>query len=457
MLQIAGGDTLLRQTIKRIQGFVPSKNIWIITTEDKAQDIRFHLDPLGSLAKEIKILLEPVGRNTAPAIGLAAVFLHQASPQSVMMVMPSDHAIPTREAFLNDLRIAIRGAMDGFMVTFGIKPLRPETGYGYIRAKRLPEKDRLEGPDSLEADALLEIDRFLEKPDLQTAKAFLAEGGYFWNSGIFVWKTSKILSEIQKHLPPLHGTLKEMGSLLLDQPGERDNLNKLYSAIVPISIDRGILERSQDVRMVPAAFQWSDLGSWPALDEVVERDRAGNILRGNLIDIDSQNSIVFSDKRLIATIGLKDMVVVDTPDATLVTQKERAQEVRKIVEVLKERGREEHFIHRTVERPWGSYTVLEKGDAYKIKRVVLRPKARLSLQRHNRRSEHWVVVSGTARVTREQESYLVQTNESTFIPVRTLHRIENPGEDLLQIIEVQSGDYVEEDDIERFEDDYGRR
>ena len=321
----------------------------------------------------------------------------------------------------------------------------------------MPEKDRLEGPDSLEADALLEIDRFLEKPDLQTAKAFIAEGGYFWNSGIFVWKTSKILSEIQKHLPPLHGTLNEMGSLLLDQPGERDNLNKLYSAIVPISIDRGILERSQDVRMVPAAFQWSDLGSWPALDEVVERDRAGNILRGNLIDIDSQNSIVFSDKRLIATIGLKDMVVVDTPDATLVTQKERAQEVRKIVEVLKERGREEHFIHRTVERPWGSYTVLEKGDAYKIKRVVLRPKARLSLQRHNRRSEHWVVVSGTARVTREQESYLVQTNESTFIPVRTLHRIENPGEDLLQIIEVQSGDYVEEDDIERFEDDYGRR
>ena len=216
------------------------------------------------------------------------------------------------------------------------------------------------------------------------------------------------------------------------------------------------MERSKDVRMVPATFQWSDLGSWAALDEVIEKDQAGNILRGNTVDIGSRNSIIFSDKRLIATIGLEDMVVVDTPDATLVTPKGRAQEVRKIVDVLKKNNREEHLIHLTVARPWGSYTVLEKGEGYKIKRIVLNPGARLSLQRHSRRSEHWVVVSGVARVTREDEVVLVHVNESTFIPIKSKHRLENPGEKPLQIIEVQNGDYLEEDDIERFADDYGR-
>ena len=208
--------------------------------------------------------------------------------------------------------------------------------------------------------------------------------------------------------------------------------------------------------MIPATFQWSDLGSWAALDEIIERDQAGNILRGNTIDIGSRNSIIFSDKRLIATIGLEDMVVVDTPDATLVTPKGRTQEVRKIVDVLKQNNREEHLIHLTVARPWGSYTVLEKGEGYKIKRIVLNPGARLSLQRHSRRSEHWVVVSGVARVTREDEVVLVHVNESTFIPINSKHRLENPGEKPLQIIEVQNGDYLEEDDIERFADDYGR-
>jgi len=208
--------------------------------------------------------------------------------------------------------------------------------------------------------------------------------------------------------------------------------------------------------MVPATFRWSDLGSWAALDEVIEKDKTGNILKGNTIDIGSQNSTVFAGSRLVATIGLKDMVVVDTPDATLVTPKEKVQEVRKIVEVLKQNSREEHLIHKTVERPWGSYTVLEKGDRYKIKRVALKPKARLSLQLHRRRSEHWVVVAGVAQVTKEDETYLVHTNQSTYIPVNTKHRLENPEDFPLQIIEVQNGDYVEEDDIERFSDDYGR-
>ena len=464
MLHIVGEDTLLRQTIKRINGFVPPENIWIVTTEDKTQSIRFHIEPLGTLAQKIQFINEPLGRNTAPAVGLSAIYLNHLSPESIMIVLPSDHAIPETEKFLKDLRVAIQGAKEDYLVTFGIKPTRPETGYGYIKVKK-SSKTKPKGP--------FKVERFFEKPDLKTAKKYLSDGGYFWNSGIFVFKTSKILSELQTHLPALYKTLKEIEIILFapdklnklerpdklkkpEKPEKPKKLNDLYSRLDSVSIDYGIMERSQNILMVPAAFKWSDLGSWAALDEIIEKDKTGNILKGNTIDIGSQNSTVFASERLIATIGLKDMVVVDTADATLVAPKERVQEVRKVVEVLRQDDREEHLIHKTVERPWGSYTVLEKGNRYKIKRVVLKPRAKLSLQLHRRRSEHWVVVSGTAKVTRENETYLVQTNESTYIPINTKHRLENPEETLLQIIEVQNGDYVEEDDILRFSDDYGR-
>ena len=471
MLQIVGEDTLIRQTIKRINGLVSPDHIWIVTTEDKAQDIKFHLEPLGSVTKKIQFIKEPTGKNTGPAIGLAAIYLSHLSPESIMIVMPSDHAIPDTEKFISDLRTAIEGAMEGYLVTLGIRPNRPETGYGYIKIDRLSK---------MEQNGLLKVERFVEKPDLETAKRYISNGGYFWNSGIFVWKTSKILSEIEKHLPELYQTLKEIESLLFDsgklnrleKPNKPDKLNKSnkpndresrsalcalrYASLESISIDYGIMERSPNVLVVPATFEWSDLGSWTALDEMMKKDDAGNIVKGNTVDIGSENSTIFAGERLVATIGLKDMVVVDTPDATLVTPKERVQEVRNIVEELKKNGREEHLIHKTVERPWGSYTVLEKRNGYKIKRVVLKPEARLSLQLHRRRSEHWVVVSGVAKVTRESETYLVRRNESTYIPINTKHRLENPGEELLQIIEVQNGDYVEEDDIERFSDDYGR-
>jgi mannose-1-phosphate guanylyltransferase/mannose-6-phosphate isomerase len=465
MLQIVGEDTLIRQTIKRMNGFVPPENIWIVTTEDKAQDIRFHLESLGSLVERIQFIKEPVGRNTAPAIGLAAIYLQHFSSDSVMIVMPSDHAIPDNEKYLGDLKVAIEAAMEDCLVTFGIKPNRPETGYGYIKVDH-SSKIKLKG--------VLKVECFVEKPNLETAKKYLLDGNYFWNSGIFVWKTSKILSEIKTHLPSLYKTLKEIDFLLFksDQLDRHNNLvtqlpndvvtskpnklNELYSSLENISIDYGIMEPSSNGLMVPANFLWSDLGSWTALDEMIKKDDAGNIVKGNTIDIGSENSTIFAGERLIATIGLKDMVVVDTPDATLVTPKGRVQEVKNIVEELKKNGREEHLIHKTVERPWGSYTVLEKGNGYKIKRVVLKPGAKLSLQLHRRRSEHWVVVSGVAKVTRESETYLVHSNESTYIPINTKHRLENPGKELLQIIEVQNGDYVEENDIERFSDDYGR-
>ena len=466
MLQIVGEDTLIRQTIKRVNGSVPQNNIWVATTEDKAQDIKFHLAPLGSLADKITFIKEPVGRNTAPAIGLAAIYLNQFFSESMMLVMPSDHAIPDTEKFLRDLYLAIQGAERNHLVTFGIKPNRPETGYGYIKNDSLSR---------MEQNGLLKVERFVEKPDIKTAKTYLSDGSYFWNSGIFVWKTSKILSEIKTHLPSLYDSLKKIESPLFvpDKPDKLEKLNKqekpgninglitklfneLYSRLEPISIDYGVMERSTNVLMVPATFQWSDLGSWNALDEIVERDNLGNIFKGNVIDIGSEGTTIFAGERVIGTIGLKDMVVVDTPDATLFTNKERVQEVRNIVEVLKKNGRDEHLLHKTVERPGGNYTVLEKGQTYKIKKVVLNPGARLSLQLHRKRSEHWVVVAGTARVTKENETYLVHTNESTYIPVHTRHRLQNPGVESLQIIEVQNGNYLEEDDIERFSDDYGR-
>jgi mannose-1-phosphate guanylyltransferase/mannose-6-phosphate isomerase len=445
MLNILGEDTLLRQTIKRLDGFHPPVSIWIVTIKSLAQDIRFHLQALGKKAEKIRIIIEPSGKNTAPAIGLAALTLNRISPDSIMMVMPSDHAIKDTKEFQDGLQKAVQIAEEGYLVTFGIKPSRPETAYGYVQAGR---------PVTNSKDMIFHVEKFVEKPDLERAEALILQGNFYWNSGIFVWKTSKILKEINTYLPWLDKGLKKIDEL---KDLKEEVFQEIYASFKSISIDYGVLERSQDVVVIPASFGWSDLGSWTALDDVLGRDERGNILQGNIVDLGSENSTILACDRLIATIGLRDMVVVDTPDATLVSSKEKVQDVRKVVEGLKRDHREEHLVHRTVERPWGSYTVLEKGPRYKIKRVVLQPKAKLSLQIHHHRSEHWVVISGTARVTRGEESYDVHPNESTFIPISVKHRLENPGLIALQIIEVQNGDYVEEDDIERFDDDFGRK
>ncbi len=461
MLKIVGEDTLILQTIKRVSGVIPPENIWIVTTKSQAQDIRFHIDSLGPLSKNIRLIIEPFGKNTAPAIGLSAIHINQfSSKESITVVMPSDHLIPDTENFISDLNIAIEAAKNGYLVTFGIRPTRPETGYGYIKCERRYAEDI----------KILKVERFVEKPDLKTAEAYLLDGNYYWNSGIFVWKNSKILSEIEAYLPNLHNRLKEIESLLIKSPEsplfgiskklENENyllhIDEIYSQIESISIDYGVMEKSRDVMMVKASFRWSDLGSFTALDEVIDKDENGNIFRGNLIDIGSKNTTILSGEKLIATIGLNDMVVVDTPDATLISPKANVQEVRKIVELLKKKGREEYLCHKRVERPWGSYTILDKGNGYKIKRIIINPGSRLSLQVHKKRSEHWVVISGTAKVTRNDETFFVKENQSTYIPQNTKHRLENPGSLPLQIIEVQNGEYLEEDDIERLEDDYGR-
>jgi mannose-1-phosphate guanylyltransferase/mannose-6-phosphate isomerase len=444
MLNIVGEDTLLRQTIKRLNGFIPLDNVWIVTTDILAQDIRFHLKPLGNDADRIRYIIEPSGRNTAPAVALAAMTLNKLSSDSVMIVMPSDHIIRDTKQFQDKLRLADEAAQAGYLVTFGMIPTRPETAYGYIRSGQ-PFRDS--------AREIFHAEGFFEKPDLKTAEGFLRQGSYYWNSGIFVWKASKILKEIESYLPSLYRGLKKIDKL---NDLRNNTFKELYSSLENISIDHGVMEKSRDVLVMPVDFGWCDLGNWTALGDVLERDEQGNILQGNPIDIGSENCTVIACDRVLATIGLRDMVVIDTADATLVSSKEMVHEVRKVVETLKRNNREEHLIHRTVERPWGSYTVLEKGKGYKIKKIYLKSGAKLSLQLHKRRSEHWVVISGVARVTIGDEACLVHTNQSTYIPIDTKHRLENPEKIPLEIIEVQNGDYVEEDDIERFDDEYGR-
>jgi len=444
MLNIVGEDTLLRQAIKRLDGFIPLDKVWVVTTDILSQDIRFHLKPLGRDAEKIRYIIEPSGRNTAPAVALAAITLDKLSSDAVMVVMPSDHIIRDTEQFQAKLQLAVKAAAEGYLVTFGMIPTRPETVYGYIRSGP---------PFKGSSDEIFHAEGFFEKPDAKTAEAFLRQGGYYWNSGIFVWKASKILKEIESYLPSLFGALKKISKL---DDVRSETFKELYASLKSISIDHGVMEKSRDVLVMPADFGWCDLGNWTSLGDVLPRDERGNILQGNSIDIGSKNCTVIAGDRVLATIGLKDMVVIDTADATLVSSKEMVHEVRKVVETLKRNHREEHLIHRTVERPWGSYTVLEKGNRYKIKRIVLHPKARLSLQLHQHRSEHWVVVSGTARVTKGEEVFDVHANVSTFIPIAVKHRLENPGLIPLQIIEVQNGDYVEEDDIERLDDEYGR-
>lgn len=444
MLKIIGEDTMIRQTIKRLHGFVPYGNVSIVTSENLAFDLRFHLEELKKGKKHLKIIAEPFGRNTAAAIGLAAVCLEKIDPDSAMVVLPADHSICNEKAFIKTLKKAAECAEGGYLVTLGIKPTKPETGYGYIKAGT-----RCKGQDARK------VEKFTEKPDIKTAQRYLADGNYLWNSGIFVWKVSVILDEIKRYMPSLYKGLLKIEKAIGTEK-EKKAVEDVYSKLESISIDYGVLEKSKNVMVVPADFGWSDVGSWAVLDEVLTHDANGNIIKGNVINIESNDSLVFGSDRLVATVGLKDMIVVDTSDATLVCPKDKAQDVRKVVDELKKRGREECLTHRTVERPWGSYTMLEEGKGYKIKRLFVKPGGRLSLQLHRRRSEHWVVVSGTARVTRDEKIYDVHPNESTYIPISTKHRLENNSSIPLQIIEVQNGEYLGEDDIERIDDQYGR-
>ncbi len=441
LLRIDGEETLIQQTIIRVRPLIPTDHIHIVTNKSQADQIRYQVPELN----RDNFIIEPAAKNTAAAIGLAAVYLNHHNVDSVMGILPADHVIKNKEAFLDTMECAFTAAREGYLITIGIKPVRPETGYGYIHA----------GEPLNPSTGIFYVDRFTEKPDIDTAKKYVADGHYFWNSGMFVWKTSVIITEIERHMPSLGAGLKEIRSAI-GSSDEGSIISKVFAGLESVSIDYGIMEKSDKVVVIPADLGWSDVGSWTALDDISPKDARGNVIAGNVVDVESRNSIIYASNRLVATAGLKDMVVVDTEDATLVCHKDRAQDVKKIVDELKKRGAEEHLTHRTVIRPWGSYTLLEKGDRYKIKRIEVNPGARLSFQMHYHRSEHWVVVSGTAKVRRGEEEFFVNPNESTYIPMETKHRLENPGRIPLQMIEVQNGEYLEEDDIVRFDDAYGR-
>src|SRR5438876_6501084 len=444
LLKVLSNRTLIQQTVHRVRPIVPAERTLVVTGAGHADGIRIQLDGADGVPKE-NLLIEPVARNTAAAIGWAAEAVRRLDPDGVMLVMPADHVIPDEKKFLRAVALGVQVAQTGKLVTFGVVPTRPETGYGYIKAVR---RRPLCAQDGLKA---LGVARFVEKPDLPTATRYLRAGGFYWNSGIFVWRADTILGEMAISLPKLARGLKQLGA-----SNEPQALERFYNTAESISIDHGLLQRSRRAAVIPAPFRWSDIGNWSSLNEVADTDRDGNVRIGRIVDLGSRDSVLYGEHRLVATIGLKDMVVVDTADATLVCPKDRAQDVKQVVELLRKQKAPEHLIHKTVHRPWGSYTVLEEGSQYKVKRVTVKPGGRLSLQYHHRRSEHWVVTAGTARVTCGDRVFDLHVNESTGIPKGTPHRLENPGSVPLDIIEVQCGDYVGEDDIVRLADDYGR-
>ena len=448
LLRIIGDETLIQQTMRRVVHSAPPERVLISTNPAQADSIRVQLAEWKDALKD-NFVLEPEGRNTAPAIALTALELVKRDPEAVMLIVPADHIVKGQKDFDAAVALAMELATNGYLVTFGIKPIRPETGYGYIRPNK---KITIARAGGLKGHP---VSRFVEKPDAAKAAQYVKAKDYYWNSGMFVWRAAAILEEIERHQPKLYRGVERM-QRLMQEGASKSAIDEEYRKLEPVSIDTGVMERSTKAAVVPVAFQWSDVGSWGSLDEVAPKDKAGNVVGGRIIDLDSHRSIIYGDRRVVATIGLSDMVVVDTPDATLVCPKSRAQDVKRVVEILKEQRAPEHLEHLTVHRPWGSYTVLEEGDGYKVKRVTVKPGGRLSLQMHHRRSEHWVVIAGTARVTRGDEVFDLQLSQSTAIPVETRHRLENPGQETLHIIEVQNGPYLGEDDIVRFQDDYGR-
>lgn len=462
-------SSLLQATIERLNPLIPPSDVVIVTGEEHAKGEAYQaLQPY-------QAILEPVGRNTAPAIAVAAAWLQDQSDDPVMVVLPADHVIKNVQAFQRHLAQAIEAAKDGMLVTFGIQPTRPDTGFGYIKTSNaqdagkkdsgLGTQDLVKEPSqpaapsalSPQSSVLLKVEKFTEKPDEATAARFLKEGGYYWNSGMFVWRASVILAEIKRHLTEVHAVLEDMRRAWKSGEDFASGVKDHFPRMPSISIDYGVLEKSSHIGLIPCEIGWSDVGSWDAVHEIASKDGNDNAIQGNVLALDCKDSLIRGGRRLIAAIGLEGLTVVETPDAVLIAKRGQSQRVREIVDELKARQAKEHVAHLTVKRPWGYYTVLEdQTTGFKIKRIEVDPGCSLSLQRHQHRSEHWVVVSGTATVVRDGETITVAKNESAYIPIGVKHRLENRGKIPLQLIEVQVGEYLEEDDIERFDDAYGR-
>ena len=439
LLNLTGDISLLQATIKRIISLPEMLPPLVVVGHEHRFLTQNQIEELG-LKDKITIILEPAGRDTAPAICAAAVYaLAKQDENTILLVLPADHLISKEEAFEQGIAQAKQLAANGYLVTFGITPHSPETGYGYIK--------KGEGNKVLS---------FVEKPDRKTAEQYLAEGNYYWNSGMFAFSLKTFLAEVRKHAPQTCASMEEsVEKGHVDEPFFRLDRLSMESCACE-SIDYALMEKSERVAVVPVDMDWSDIGSWQALWDVSAKDSAGNVVQGDVILEDVRNSLVRAENRLVAGVGLVDTLVVETADAVLVAPLAKAQEVKKIVNRIKADKKEEYRLHRTVYRPWGSYTVLEEQPRYKIKRITVNPGAKLSLQMHHHRSEHWVVVKGTAKVTCGNKTFMVHENESTYISAGKKHRLENEGVIPLELIEVQNGSYLGEDDIVRFDDVYGR-
>lgn len=442
-LRLHGDTTMLQATIQRLDGIEHAPPCIICNEEHRflvAEQLR-QLELTGA-----SILLEPEGRNTAPAIALAALQATQGGDDPVLLVLAADHLIKHEAAFHDSLQKALPIARAGKLVTFGIVPGEPETGYGYIqRGERLEQG--LQG---------FSVARFVEKPDLETASRYIASGDYFWNSGMFMFRASAYLNALETFQPDmLAACRKAMEKAKHDLDFIRVD-KESFVACPSESIDYAIMEKTDSAVMVPMDAEWSDIGSWAALWEVSEKNPDGNAIHGDVLTVCSGNSLIHAEHRLVATVGVDDLVIVETKDAVLVAHKDKVQSVKDIVAMIKEQGRSEYVSHREVYRPWGLYDSIDHGERYQVKRITVKPGGKLSVQMHHHRAEHWVVVSGTAKVFNNDKTYFVTENESTFIPIGQIHSLENPGKVPLELIEVQSGGYLGEDDIVRFEDKYGR-
>ncbi len=443
LLPLVGQETMLQQTLLRLHGLDDLAPPVIVCNEEHRFLVAEQLRRIEVAPSAI--LLEPAGRNTAPAVALAAarVLEHEdLGGDPVLLVLPADHVIRDSAAFRAAVADGAKLAAEGKLVTFGVRPDRPETGYGYIRAA--------------EKGKAAPVAEFVEKPDAATAETYVASGDYYWNSGMFMFRASRYVDELRSHRPEIVAAcVQALAQAKQDLDFVRVDAES-FGACPADSIDYAVMEKTDSAWVVPLDAGWSDVGSWTSLHDASDQDAEGNVLVGDAVVEDTKNCYVYASDRLVAAVGLEDCVVVETKDAVLVAPRSRGQDVKRLVDRMKAEGRNETALHREVFRPWGSYDSIDYGDRFQVKRITVKPGAQLSLQMHHHRAEHWIVVQGTAKVTRGEEAFLLGENQSTYIPMGTVHRLENPGKVPLHLIEVQSGTYLGEDDIVRYEDTYGR-
>lgn len=436
LLNINSDKSLLQATFERLSSFMPAENIVSITNIKHTANVKIQLE---QLAKEVSVLSEPLSKNTAPAIALATKFIQEKGNDPVIIVVPSDHLIKNTKKFAQTVKKGEKLAEAGYIVTFGIEPDYPETGYGYINILSKPILDGFK------------VKEFVEKPDAKTAQKYLKAKTYFWNSGIFMFKASTMIEEIKNLAPEIYKIAEEYDC------SESDKIEyNLFNKMPSISIDYAIMEKSEKIALVKLESDWNDLGSWQSIYDMSKKDEHNNVMIGHVLDEDSKNSLVYASSKLVATVGLEDVVLVETEDAILACKKDRTQEVKKIFDTLKKQNDNTHLVHKTVYRPWGFYTVLAQNKGFLTKLIHVDVDQQLSVQSHNHRSEHWVVLSGKAKVILEGKEHILPTGQSIDIPLKAVHSLQNPYEEPLEIIEVQLGELLIEDDIVRYEDIYGR-